>query len=264
MEDKMKQLTAKKSLGQNFLKDENVLKNIANSIDTLEDDLIIEIGPGMGALTKKLKQKNSYLIAYEIDERTKDYLLPLEDSKTKIIYKDFLKTNIYDDIKDIKYNNIYVMANIPYYITTPIINHILDENINIKAMTLLVQKEVADRLSAKPKSKDYGAITVYLNNYFDINKLFNVKNTCFTPIPKVDSAVVKFTKKEKIFEDNKKFYKFINECFSQKRKTLKNNLKKYDWNIIKEILIDNNINENCRAEELDLNTFIEIFNKLGK
>ena len=229
----MQNLKAKKSLGQNFLKDENVLNKIANSIDT-NRDLIIEIGPGMGALTKKLQKKNSYVLAYEINERTKEYLLPLENNTTKIIY-----------------------------ITTPIIEHIIKEKLNVKAMTLLVQKEVANRFSSKPKSKEYGAITVYLNNYFNIEKLFDVKNTCFNPVPKVDSAVVKFIKKDDIFEDSK-FYKFLNICFAQKRKTLKNNLKDFEWNKVKEILEKNNISENCRAEELDLEIFKEIFFEIGK
>ena len=260
----MKELSAKKSLGQNFLKDNNILNMIADSIKT-KDDLIIEIGPGMGALTKKLINKDSYVIAYEIDERTKEYLLPLENEKTKIIYKDFLKTDIKEDIKDIEYNNLYVIANIPYYITTPIIEHIISENINVSAMTLLVQKEVAERFSAKPKTKEYGAITVYLNYFFEVEKLFNVKNTCFSPAPKVDSAVVKFTKKENIYDvDNKKFFKFITECFSQKRKTLKNNLRNYDWNKVKEILDKHDILESCRAEELTLDIFIEIYKILGK
>lgn len=260
----MKELSAKKSLGQNFLKDNNILNMIADSIKT-KDDLIIEIGPGMGALTKKLINKDSYVIAYEIDERTKEYLLPLENEKTKIIYKDFLKTDIKEDIKDIEYNNLYVIANIPYYITTPIIEHIISENINVSAMTLLVQKEVAERFSAKPKTKEYGAITVYLNYFFEVEKLFNVKNTCFSPTPKVDSAVVKFTKKENIYDvDNKKFFKFITECFSQKRKTLKNNLRNYDWNKVKEILDKHDILESCRAEELTLDIFIEIYKILGK
>jgi len=259
----MKELSAKKSLGQNFLKDNNILNMIADSIKT-KDDLIIEIGPGMGALTKKLINKDSYVIAYEIDERTKEYLLPLENEKTKIIYKDFLKTDIKEDIKDIEYNNLYVIANIPYYITTPIIEHIISENINVSAMTLLVQKEVAERFSAKPKTKEYGAITVYLNYFFEVEKLFNVKNTCFSPAPKVDSAVVKFTKKENIYDvDNKKFFKFITECFSQKRKTLKNNLRNYDWNKVKKILDKHDILESCRAEELTLDIFIEIYKCLN-
>ena len=259
----MKELSAKKSLGQNFLKDDNILNGIADSIKT-KDDLIIEIGPGMGALTKKLINKDSYVIAYEIDERTKDYLLPLENDKTKIIYKDFLKTDIKEDIKDIDYNHLYVIANIPYYITTPIIEHIINENIDVSAMTLLVQKEVAERFSAKPKTKEYGAITVYLNYFFEVEKLFNVKNTCFSPAPKVDSAVVKFTKKDNSYDiDNKKFFKFVTECFSQKRKTLKNNLKNYDWNKVKEVLDKHSISDSCRAEELSLDIFIEIYNILG-
>ena len=160
---------------------------------------------------------------------------------------------------------MYVIANIPYYITTPIIEHIISENINVSAMTLLVQKEVAERFSAKPKTKEYGAITVYLNYFFEVEKLFNVKNTCFSPAPKVDSAVVKFTKKENIYDvDNKKFFKFITECFSQKRKTLKNNLRNYDWNEVKEILDKHDILESCRAEELTLDIFIEIYKILGK
>ena len=260
----MKDLQAKKSLGQNFLKDDNILNKIANSIET-DNDLIIEIGPGMGALTKKLVNKNSYVLAYEIDERTKEYLIPLENEKTKIIYKDFLETNIKEDIKDIKYNNLYIIANIPYYITTPIIEHIIESNIDVESMVLLVQKEVAERFSAKPKSKDYGSLTVYLNYYFDVKKLFDVKNICFSPVPKVDSAVIKFTKKDNNYDiDSKKFSEFIKECFLMKRKTLKNNLKNYDFEKIKEILEKNNYSESVRAEEIDLQTFIEIFKKLGK
>ena len=260
----MQDLKAKKSLGQNFLKDDNILTKIADSIET-DNDLIIEIGPGMGALTKKLINKNSYVLAYEIDERTKDYLLPLENEKTKIIYKDFLETNIKEDIKDVKYNNIYVIANIPYYITTPIIEHIIESNVDVESMVLLVQKEVAERFSAKPKSKDYGSLTVYLNYYFEIEKLFDVKSTCFSPVPKVDSAVIKFTKKDNNYNiDSKKFSEFIKECFSMKRKTLRNNLKNYNFEIIKEILENHNYLESVRAEEIDLETFIEIFKKLGK
>ena len=260
----MQNLKAKKSLGQNFLQDENILSKIADSIET-NNDLIIEIGPGMGALTKKLINKNSYVIAYEIDERTKPYLLPLENEKTKIIYKDFLETDLKEDLKNLNYQKLYIIANIPYYITTPIIEHIIDSEINIDSMVLLVQKEVAERFSAKPKSKDYGSLTVYLNYYFNIEKLFNVKNTCFNPIPKVDSAVVKFIRKDNISDiNNKDFSKFVKECFSMKRKTLRNNLKNYDFNTVKEVLFENGYNESVRAEELDLDTFVKLYNKIVK
>ena len=260
----MKDLIAKKSLGQNFLKDDLILNKIANCVDT-KNDLIIEIGPGMGALTRKLINKDSYVIAYELDERTKPYLLPLENDKIKIIYNDFLKANLKEDIKNIKYNKLYIIANIPYYITTPIIEHIIESEIPVESMVLLVQKEVAERFSAKPKSKEYGSLTVYLNYFFEVNKLFDVKNTCFTPSPKVDSSVVKFTKKDNKYNiNNKEFSKFIKECFSMKRKTLRNNLKNYDFNVIKEILLENGFTESTRAEEIDLETFIKIYIKIGK
>ena len=132
-------------------------------------------------------------------------------------------------------------------------------------MTLLVQKEVAERLSAKPKSKSYGSLTVYLNYYFHINYLFTVSKDAFTPAPKVESAVINFKRKEikpKVKNENV-FFKLIEDSFKMKRKSLKNNLKAYNWNKIKTILEKNNLNENIRAEELDLEIFIEISNILS-
>lgn len=256
-------IKAKKSLGQNFLQDHNILRKISSSIPTSESDLIIEIGPGKGALTKYLKQKNSYLICYEIDKSLKPFLNNLEDNKTKIIYQDFLKTNILSDLNDLSYNNIYIIANIPYYITTPIIKHVI-ELPKLKSMTLLVQKEVAKRLTATPGSKAYSYITVYLNYYFNIKYLFDVKNTCFNPIPKVDSAVINFTKKEYNYQINneKLFFKIIEDSFKMKRKTLKNNLKNYNWAKINTVLKKHNLEENVRAEHLSLEIFIEISNAL--
>ena len=145
-------IKAKKSLGQNFLQDENILKKIANSIKTNTNDLIIEIGPGKGALTKYLKEKKSFLLCYELDQRLKEILKKLEDDRTKIIFKDFLQANILDDSKNFNYENIYIIANIPYYITTPIIKHVINLE-KLKSMTLLVQKEVAERLTARPHNK---------------------------------------------------------------------------------------------------------------
>ncbi|MCX4254000.1 MAG: 16S rRNA (adenine(1518)-N(6)/adenine(1519)-N(6))-dimethyltransferase RsmA [Bacilli bacterium] len=256
-------IPAKKSLGQNFLQDENILKKIADSINTLEDDLIIEIGPGKGALTKYLKDKNSYLLCYEIDTRMKDILNNYEDNKTSIIYKDFLKTNILEDIKDIPYNNIYIIANIPYYITTPIIKHVINLP-NLKSMTLLVQKEVAKRFTAKPGTKDYNSLTIYLNYYFDIKYLFEVKNTCFRPIPKVDSATVNFIKKENYFniKNPNLFFKIVEDAFKMKRKTLRNNLKNYNWNKIALILAKHNLPDTVRAEQIPIELFIEIANNI--
>lgn len=258
------EIKAKKSLGQNFLQDENILKNIANSITTKTNDLIIEIGPGKGALTKYLKEKNSFLICYEIDERMKEILKKLEDNKTKIIFNDFLQADIINDSQEFAYENIYIIANIPYYITTPIIKKVIKQE-KLKSMTLLVQKEVAERLSAKPGSKSYGSLTVYLNYYFNINYLFNVSKYAFNPIPKVESAVVNFERiKNKISVKNEElFFKLINDSFKMKRKTLKNNLKEYNWTKIKTILEKRNLNESVRAEELSIEIFVEIANALS-
>lgn len=258
------EIKAKKSLGQNFLQDETILQNIANSVYTNTSDLIIEIGPGKGALTKYLKKKGSFLICYELDERLKDLLKKYEDNKAKIIFKDFLKANILEDSKNFNYENIYIIANIPYYITTPIIKHIINLE-QLKSMTLLVQEEVARRICALPGSKSYGSLTVYLNYYFQIKYLFKVSKFAFNPVPKVESAVINFErKKEKSkVKSEELFFKLINDSFKMKRKTLKNNLKNYNWNKIKEVLEKNNLNENVRAEELSLEIFIEIANILA-
>jgi len=260
----MNNIKAKKSLGQNFLHDHNILQKIANSIPTDNDDLIIEIGPGQGALTNYLITKDSYLVCYEIDERMKPILSKLSNNKTKIIYEDFLKVDLNKDIKDLDIKNIYIIANIPYYITTPIIKHVLNLE-KLKSMTLLVQKEVALRLTAKPGTKAYGYITVYLNYYFDIVYLFTVKNTCFNPVPKVDSAVINFTKKEQKYnlKNENLFLKLIEDSFKMKRKTLRNNLKNYNWSKILEILNKYNLPDNIRAEELSIDIFIDIANNLS-
>lgn len=259
----MNNIPAKKSLGQNFLQDETILANIANSISTNPSDLIIEIGPGKGALTKYLSQKNSYLICYEIDTRLETILKQFQNSKTTILFQDFLTSNITKNIEIFPYENIYIIANIPYYITTPIIKKALTIP-KLTSMTLLVQKEVANRFCAKPGSKDYGSLTVYLNYYFNISFLFNVKNTAFNPIPKVQSAVVNFTKKEQnpYLKNEEIFFKLINDSFKMKRKTLKNNLQNYNWPKIKEILLQNNLNEQVRAEEIPIEVFIEIANNI--
>ncbi len=259
----MEEIKAKKSLGQNFLKDETILKKIANSVNTNKNDLIIEIGPGKGALTKYLKEKNAYLICYEIDTRLIETLKKYEDNKTKIIYQDILKSDIKCDIKEIPYQKLYVIANIPYYITTPIIKKILELN-DLDSMSLLVQKEVGERFASKPGNKAYGSLTVYLNYYFDITYLFDVPNTCFEPIPKVNSAVINFKRKGKNtkVKNEKLLFKLIEDAFKMKRKTLKNNLKDYDWNKIKMILNNNKLPETIRAEEISLDIFIDIANNL--
>ena len=165
----------KKKFGQNFLQDNNIIKKIANVCETNKDDLIIEIGPGGGALTKELVNK-SQVLAYEIDSELKDYLLnEFSNSNINFIFDDFLNRSIKEDLSNYKYNNLFIIANLPYYITTPIINKIIEEKIDVNKMVLMVQKEVGDRFSAKEGTKDYSSITIFLNYYFDIKREFILK-----------------------------------------------------------------------------------------
>lgn len=252
----------KKSLGQNFLKDKNIIKKIADSINPTEEDLIIEIGPGAGALTKELVKKKSEVICFEIDTRLKEILEQINSEKLTIIYKDFLSIKINEYINQNKYKNLYFVGNLPYYITTAIINKIVKES-NPYEITIMVQKEVADRFSAKPETKDYSSISIFLQYNFDIERVCNVSKTCFEPVPKVDSSVIKFKRNKKISaNDEEKFYKLIKDSFTQKRKNLKNNLKGYDLNKIQMILKKYDKDLTARAEQLSIEEFIDISNNI--
>lgn len=252
----------KKSLGQNFLKDKNIIKKIADSINPTEEDLIIEIGPGAGALTKELVKKKSEVICFEIDTRLKEILEQINSEKLTIIFKDFLSIKINEYINQNKYKNLYFVGNLPYYITTAIINKIVKES-NPYEITIMVQKEVADRFSAKPGTKDYSSISIFLQYNFDIERVCNVSKTCFEPVPKVDSSVIKFKRNKKISaNDEEKFYKLIKDSFTQKRKNLKNNLKGYDLNKIQTILKKYDKDLTARAEQLSIEEFIDISNNI--
>jgi len=255
----------KKKFGQNFLKDSKILNDIVNSIPIKEDDLVIEIGPGAGALTKCIKNTKCRLICYEIDTELERYLSLLEDDKTKIIYDDFLNRDIGSDIENVKYDNLYIVANLPYYITTPIIEKIINSNLNINSCIFMVQKEVADRLSSKEGNKEYGYISVLLSYYFDINKLFNVNKECFEPIPKVDSAVIKMVSKNNKRTTNMEIFKrLIKDSFRMKRKNIKNNLYNYDLKLINNVLVNYNLNLQNRAEDIPLDCFLDIVETICK
>lgn len=261
----MEKFKNKKSLGQNFLNNVEIINKIVDSVSISSDDLVIEIGPGQGVLTKALKNFNANLICYELDTRLKPVLDNLIDDKTTVIYNDFLKSDILNDSKDMDYKDIYVVANIPYYITTPIIEKIINSKLDVKEMILMVQNEVADRICAKPKNKTYGSLTVYLNYYFEIEKLFVVTKENFQPVPKVDSAVISLKKRNKFRVINKElFFKLINDSFKQKRKTIKNNLVNYDLKLIEKVLLENNLSLQSRAEEIDISVFVGIANYLSK
>lgn len=254
----------KKKFGQNFLQDNNIIKKISNVCETDDNDLIIEIGPGAGALTKELILK-SQVLAYEIDNDLKDNLTnTFKDKNINFIFDDFLNRNVKEDISDINYKNLYVIANLPYYITTPIINKIIDEKLNVNKMVLMVQKEVGERFSAKPGSKDYSSITVFLNYYFNIKREFVVSRNSFYPKPNVDSIIISFTKNDNNYnvKNEELFFKLIKDSFKQKRKTLRNNLKEYDFSKVEEVLAKHNLPLDIRAENISLDLFIEISNNL--
>lgn len=251
---------AKKSLGQNFLKDENILCKISDAVSVTANDFILEIGPGKGALTKYLTQKNCQYVGYEIDERMKSFLSKLTEH---VIFDDFLKRDLKNDLQGYEYDKLYVIANIPYYITTPIIEHILASGVEVYQMVLLVQKEVAERFCAKPHTKDYGYFTVYLDYYFNVKKLFDVSRFCFDPVPNVTSAVVFFERKQSVNLDAEKYFTFVKTCFSNKRKTLKNNLRNYNWEKIMKILRVHGFTESVRAEEIPSLVFQEIFRSIN-
>ena len=253
----------KKKFGQNFIVDKNVIENIINKSNIDKDTLVIEIGPGAGSLTNKLGEVAKNVLAYEIDESVKPILEKNIHSNTKIIYDDFLKRNVLEDIKEYNYKKLYVVANLPYYITTPIIIKLIEDKIDIDKIVVMVQKEVGNRFKAKPNTKEYNSLSIFLNYYYNVEKILDVSKNVFIPKPNVDSIVVSFTKKERIKLKNEElFFKLIRDSFKQKRKTLKNNLKGYDLNKIEEILNKYNLDLSVRAEAIPIDIFIAIANNL--
>lgn len=257
----------KKKFGQNFLLDQNILNNIVSLANMDGDTLVIEIGVGAGALTKILSDKAKNVLGYEIDKTLKQPLSEILSSNENvdIIFDDFLNRNIKEDIKKYNYKKIMVVANLPYYITTPIITKFIDEKIDVSKIVVMVQNEVADRFSSPVGTKSYNSLTIFLNYYFDVKKAFVVSKNVFYPRPNVDSAVVVFTKKKnKVDVKNEElFFNLVRNAFSQKRKTLKNNLKMYDVSKIDLILSKYGKNINYRAEKINIDEFADISNNLN-
>ena len=253
----------KKKFGQNFLKDNNILNKIIDVSNINDNSLIIEIGAGSGALTEQLVKKGKVL-SYEIDKDLQKLLEEkFKDNDVIFIFDDFLKRNIKEDIKDYKYDHLYVIANLPYYITTAIINKITEEKLDIEKMVLMVQKEVGERFTSKVGTKDYSSITVFLDYYYDVKKEFLVSKNCFYPVPDVDSMIISLNKKERDYLKNEElFFKLVKDSFQFKRKTLKNNLKNYDFTKVLEVLEKNGFNESTRAEQIPLEIYIQISNSL--
>ncbi len=254
----------KKKFGQNFIIDNNIINNIVNSAAIDSDTLVIEVGPGMGALTNELVKVAKNVLCYEIDTTLKPILEKIDATNLEIIFADFLKRNVLNDIKKYEYKHLYLVANLPYYITTPILMKIIDENIPVEKIVVMVQKEVGDRFKAKEGSKDYSSLSIIFNYNYNIKKLMDISRHVFIPEPNVDSIVLGFeTKAEKEFIKNPQlFYQLIRDAFTQKRKNLRNNLKKYDLEKVEKILSNHGFDLSARAEQINYKIFIEIANNL--
>lgn len=264
----------KKKFGQNFLIDQNILSSIVTKSDINKNVNVIEIGPGIGSLTEHLLESANHVISYEIDNT----LIPIltkqfasYDNFT-LLNQDILKADIASDIK--KYFNndypVYVVANLPYYITTPIIMHLLENVPQIKRYAVMVQLEVADRICANKGGKDYNNLTIAIQYRASVYKAINVSRNVFMPKPNVDSAVIIFDiYDEKPYKVNneKFFFAMIKKAFANRRKTLVNNLNQ-GYNISKEeiiILLESlNIDANIRSEALSIEQFITISDELEK
>ena len=258
----------KKKFGQNFIIDENVINKIVNNSNIDKSSLVIEVGPGSGALTYKLAENAKNVLCYEIDSDLKELLdSNLQSfSNVDIIYNDFLKADVVNDISNYSFDKLFLVANLPYYITTPIIVKIIEDKINVDNMLVMVQKEVGDRFKATPGNKNYGSLSVFLNYYFDVKKVMDVSRTVFLPAPNVDSIVISLTPKSKNYDlkNEELFFKLVRDSFKQKRKTIKNNLKDYDLKSIEKVLKKHDYDLSVRAEKLGIEIFVEMANELYK
>lgn len=255
-----------KSLGQNFLMDGNIVRKIADAGEITSEDYVIEIGPGIGTLTEELALRAKKVVAIEIDKT----LLPILDEtigkykNVEIVHGDVLKVDMKQLINE-KLNGgpVKVVANLPYYVTTPIIGKLIEDNLNLDAIIVMVQKEVAERMESSPGGKEYGSLSIFVNFYSEPKIIVKVPKTVFMPQPKIDSAVIKLDiKKELPDVDKEKFFKIVKASFSKRRKTLINSLSTYGFNIHKEVIRDTlktlDIDENIRAESLSVEDFIKI------
>lgn len=262
-----------KSLGQNFITDPGVIDRIIEGAGITEDDLVIEIGPGIGVLTAEAAKAAAKVIAIEIDERLMPVLQETlgEFDNVEIINQDILKTDLNEIIERQRAagafaGKVRIIGNLPYYITTPIIMHILESGVKADSVTAMMQKEVADRIRSGPGTKAYGAISAAVQYYCDVEKVVNVPKEVFIPQPKVDSAVLNFTlRKEKAAElkDEKLFFACIKAGFGKRRKTLLNSLagtQGLDKDEIKKVLDEAGIDASRRAETLSIGEFADIAN----
>lgn len=255
----------KKKFGQNFLTDQNVLKKIVNIPTISSDSLVVEIGPGLGSMTELLLEKAKRVLAYEIDED----LIPILEKNFSgqnltLLNQDILKSDIDQDINDLneEFDQVVLVANLPYYITTPIIMKVLEESKIIKQLTVMMQLEVARRFTSKPSTKDYNSLSVAIQYKTKAELALKVPKTVFIPAPNVDSAIVRMDvlqELEKYPKNENLFFKVVRQSFTQRRKTLSNNISKafdLDKSEINDLLVSLGHSPTVRAEVLTVHDFI--------
>lgn len=267
--------TFKKSFGQNFLTDTNILKKIVEVAEIDQTVNVIEIGPGIGSLTEYLAEKAAEVMAFEIDER----LIPILDEtlcqfdNVNIINEDILKSDLQKHLKSFSNPDlpIKVVANLPYYITTPILMHLIHSQIPFTTFVVMMQKEVADRISAKPNTKAYGSLSIAVQYYMESKVAFTVPRTVFVPSPNVDSAILKMTRRHQPLvsvKDEEFFFKVSKLSFSHRRKTLWNNLVNYFGKseevktTLDKALKKANISPMIRGEALSISDFAQLSDAL--
>ncbi|MBR2539937.1 MAG: 16S rRNA (adenine(1518)-N(6)/adenine(1519)-N(6))-dimethyltransferase RsmA [Mogibacterium sp.] len=263
-----------KSLGQNFLIDDEIIEAIVEGSGVTEDSLVIEIGPGTGALTLPLAERAGHLIAVELDERMLEGLRVKTFSlgNVEIIHEDILKVDIAglaaEKMEEFGLKDLRIVGNLPYYITTPIIMKLLEAGTGAESITVMMQKEVGDRIAAAPGTKLSGAISYSVHYYSEVSEITDVSRECFYPVPKVDSVVLRMDLLEEHpvkVKDEELFFRCIKAGFSQRRKTLLNSLMSlgdYDKSTISEALDAAGIEHERRAESLDMGEFARLADSL--
>ena len=257
----MSEFVFKKKYGQNFLSDKNLLRAIADDAGVNANSNVLEIGAGAGSLTAVLDEKAKKVISFEIDKDLKETLVALGLPKTEFVFGDFMDSSM-QDVEKMFDGKFKVVANLPYYITTPIIFKLLEESENVESLTIMVQKEVAEKVCAGVGDKDYGILSVMVQFYGTSRISRIVKRQMFFPQPNVDSAILHIEIDRKKFAgvDRKSFSKFVKTCFAMRRKTLLNNLgQAYGKEKLKEIFDEQTLAR--RAESFSLDEFVELFEK---
>lgn len=259
------QVFTKKTFGQNFIIEPRVVEKISEAAVQSNDEMVIEVGPGIGALTQCLCEKSDHVIAYEIDDRLPVVLEnEIGFDHLTLVLKDFLEVDLNEEIKKYRKDNQKVVfaSNLPYYITTPILFKLFESKEPIERITVMMQKEVGERFLAKENDKEYNALSVIWQFKCDVKKVMDVSRHVFWPKPNVDSMVIQFNFHNKYsVDDEETFFSMVKACFTQRRKTIYNNFQTFvkDKELAKELLEKANISPSLRAQQCTIEDFIRLY-----